>query len=89
MVLVACIMKWLPGSNEPGTRPHKNWCIENRVLMNKALLARIKVLEAENCTLKSRKQLNYFHIEQIQYDDDLFLHRIYIALYEFLGLAVN
>ena len=67
------------------------------VLVNTALLARIEVLEAENGALKSQKQKpEYFRIDQIQHDDNLFRfytgfisYEIFLAFYEFLGPVVN
>ena len=67
--------------------------------MNTVLLARIEVLEAESCALKSKKEKpGNFRIvdEQIQHDDDLFQfytgfisYDIFLDFYKFLGPAVN
>ena len=63
-------------------------------LINRALLARIEVLEAQNAQLKAETQQHvrpHFRMEDVQNDDKLF--RFYTGFvsffFEFLGLVVD
>ena len=71
------------------------------VVINKALLARIEALEAENHSLKrqlkeSTVKRQYFKIEHIRHDDKLvrfytgfISYMVFQAFFEFLGPVVN
>ena len=68
------------------------------VIVDKALLARIEFLEAENESLKKNQAITspHFRVEQIQHDDHLvrfytgfISFAVYLAFFEFLGEVVN
>ena len=83
----------LPGSSTPRTSSNES------LLVNRALLARIEILEAENTHLKTQLQQgdkDHFRIESIQHDDKLvrfytgfISYAVFLAFFEFLGPVVN
>lgn len=67
-----------------------------RVLVDKALLSRIELLEAENKDLKSRAMSRKTSVEDVAGNDDLVklytgftTYSVFLAFYEFLGPSVN
>ena len=66
------------------------------LLVDRALLARIEMLEAENSRLQKKSEKHYFRVEDIQRDDKLVWfytgfvsYALVLAFFEFLGPAVN
>ena len=61
--------------------------------MNRALLARVEYLEAENLKLKeemSNARLKHFRLEDIANNDSLIkFTQVFAAVFDFLGPAVN
>lgn len=81
----------LPGEKESSES-------SSTVLVNRALLARIEMLEAENMRLKEgeSKEKKYFRIEDIQHDDKLVSlytgfvsYVVFSSFYDFLGPATG
>ena len=66
-------------------------------IVDRALLARIEVLEAENSSLRAKAaDKKYFRVKDIQHDDKLVRfytgfvsYALFLAFYEFLGPAVD
>ena len=67
------------------------------IVVNRALLARIEILEAENDQLQSKsREKHYFRLEDIQHDDKLVCFytgfvsiMVFNAFFDFLGPVVN
>ena len=80
----------------PGSSSAQSTSAESLVI-NRALLARIEMLEAENASLKKQQNvISYFRIESIQHDDKLIRfytgfvsYTVYLAFFEFLGPVVD
>ena len=67
-----------------------------RVLVDKALILRIELLEAENKDLKSKLARKTFSVEDVAGNDDLVklytgftTYSVFLAFYDFLGPSVN
>ena len=70
--------------------------LERDAVVDRALLARIKFVEAENVSLKQKITSNHFRLEQIQHDNRLvrfytgfISFAVYLAFFDFLGDVVN
>lgn len=80
----------LPGSSSLQASSNES------LLVDRALLARIEMLEAENSRLQKKSEKHYFRVEDIQRDDRLVRfytgfvsYALFLAFFEFLGPAVN
>ena len=87
----------LADNNEPSTSSQLT--SSDTQVINRALLARIELLEAENTSLKAEIQQqakSQFRLEDVQHDDKLFRfytgfisYSVFLAFFEFLGPVVE